>query len=132
MDVVCVSETWPIPHRVFGYCDSEIRNWDRYECWNEEGSNNSPSLSLLILHEEKEEGRKEKKRKVKEETEKRDMANFRLVENCPGEERLRAGEGVVFPKNVRRKARNYIWRMGVDDGVRGDRLEAKLSFFFDS
>ena len=132
VDVVCVSETWAHPSldiRLFA-----IRNWDRYECWNEQGWNNSLSLSFLIVYEIEREGkeRKERKRKRKGEKENRETWRIfaRLVENCPegGRSRRRARRRGWFSREKRaRKERITIYLTdGVDDGVE---IDWKLLFF---
>lgn len=125
VDVVCVSETWAHPSldiRLFA-----IRNWDRYECWNEQGWNNSLSLDR-VRNGERRKG-KEKKREGKRKQ--RNVTNFR-VENCPdgGRSRRRARRRGWFSREKRaRKERITIYLTdGVDDGVE---IDWKLLFFFD-
>lgn len=67
-----MSETWAIPHWIFGYLRFEI-GIDT----NAGTNKGETTLSLLIVYEMEGE-RKEKKRKGgKKETKKRDVANFR-------------------------------------------------------
>lgn len=75
-----------------------IRNWDRYECWNEQGWNNS--LSLDRVRNGGRRKRKEKKREGKRKQ--RNVTNFR-VENCPegGRSRRRARRRGWFSREKR-------------------------------
>lgn len=117
-----------------GYLAIAIRKFEIGIDTNPAGTKKGETTLSLSLDRARSRGEERKGRKRKEKKRKQRNVTWRifvrLVENRPDGGRLHVGEhlGVVFPRKTCEKKRITIY--GVDDGLRGDRLESEASFFF--